>query len=330
MAGGQPVSDIQQHADILTRRPVPLVSVVRNPYNLVEEVSVMSRYQHRFGYFSAFQKTLASLVLAVACSSTAIAEQPEKVLSNDGYLMGVFPYLAPRELEKMYAPIAAEISSIIDKDVLFMTSSSYETFMGNLDKQMYDIVFVQPFDYVTIADKHGYRPLVTRNKPLPAIIVVKPDSEFGSVEDLRGKTIALPPSVAAISYLIKDYLENNGLDPKTDVTLEYHASHASCMRSVLIGDAHACGTAPPALRFFQNKMKTSLKTIAKTKGIPNSIFAVHPRVSEDARNKIIQQIRCWSDTDEGRELLEGVKVEAFVVAEDKEYDVVRLMAKKFR
>jgi len=244
--------------------------------------------------------------------------------------MGVFPYLAPRELEKMYAPIAADFANAIDRDVLFMTSSTYEIFMGNLDKQMYDIVFVQPFDYVAIADKYGYRPLARRNKPLPAIIVVKPDSEISSVEDLRGKTIALPPSVAAMSYLTKDYLEQHGLDLQKDVTIEHHRSHASCMRSVLIGNADACGTAPPALRFFQNKMKIELKTIAKTKGIPSSIFAIHPRVSEDARKKMMQQVASWPDTEEGRKLLNGVKVEAFIAIEDGEYDVVRVMAKNFR
>jgi phosphonate transport system substrate-binding protein len=291
----------------------------------------MNSYQNvMFRLLAVLRGTVVSLALTATCFGAAIADQPEQSAHNDEYLMGVFPYLAPRELEKMYAPIAADFSNVINKDVLFMTSSTYETFMGNLDKQMYDVVFVQPFDYVEIADKYGYRPLATRNKPLPAIVVVKPDSELSSVEDLRGKTIALPPSVAAISYLIKDYLEKNGLDPKKDVNIEHHRSHASCMRSVLIGNADACGTAPPALRFFQNKMKTDLKTIAKTKGIPSSIFAIHPRVPENVRNQLMQQIASWPDSDEGRKLLKDVKVEAFIAIEDKEYDVVRAMAKKYR
>jgi len=281
-------------------------------------------------FFSVLRTLVVALVLTATGSGVAIAEQSSQAASKDEYLMGIFPYLAPRELEKMYAPIAADFSHTIDKDVLFMTSSTYETFMGNLDKEMYDIVFVQPFDYVAIADKYGYRPLARRNKPLPAILVVKPDSGFSSIEDLRGKTIALPPSVAAMSYLIKDSLEKHGMDVQKDVTIVHHRSHASCMRSVLIGDAQACGTAPPALRFFQTKMKTKLKIIAKTKGIPSSIFAVHPRVSENARNKMMQQIAAWPGTTEGKKLLQGVKVEAFVAIKDAEYDGVRVMAKKFR
>lgn len=262
-------------------------------------------------------------------ATAEIADAPS-IANKSEYLMGVFPYVAPRELEKMYSPIAADYSNSIDATVLFRTNSNYKSFMNNLDKEMYDIVFVQPFDYVAIADKYGYRPLVTRNKPLPAIFVVNPKGKIKSIEDLRGKTIALPPSVAAISYLIKNHLNENGIDPNTDVTIKHFKSHGSCMRNVLIGAADACGTAPPALRFFQSKMNTKLRVIAKTESIPNSIFALHPRVSKDVEAKLKQQIASWPSTNDGKKLLKGVKVEMFVPVEDSKYDSVRTMAKKFR
>jgi len=271
-----------------------------------------------------------SLMLTASFFGTATADPEQTRVTKSEYLMGVFPYLAPRELEKMYSPIAAEFSITLKKDVLFRTSSTYKNFMKNLDKQIYDIVFVQPFDYVSIADKYGYRPLATRNKPLPAIIVIKPDSAIKSIKDLRGKTISLPPSVAAMSYLVKDHLEKNGIDPDKDITIEHHRSHASCMRSVLIGNAQACGTAPPALRFFQDKMKSELKIIAKTKGIPSTLFAIHPRITEKQRKALLKQITSWPDTEKGKKLLKSTKVQAFIPIKDKKYNGVRIMSKKFR
>lgn len=272
---------------------------------------------------------LTFVLITSIFSGTSFAANSEQSTSKD-YLLGVFPYLAPRELEKMYSPIAANFATTIGRNVSFRTSSTYKKFMSNLDTQMYDIVFVQPFDYVEIADKYGYRPLVTRNKPLPAILVVKPDSHYKSTEDLRGKTISLPPAVAAMSYLIKDYLKKNGIDPDKDVNIVHHRSHASCMRSVLLDKAQACGTAGPALRFFQAKMKTKLKLIAKTKSIPSTLFAVHPRVSEEERKKLLKQISTWPNTKEGKKLLKGTKVEKFIPIKNSEYDGVRVMSKKFR
>lgn len=276
---------------------------------------------------SLFHKFSAIFILTACSFSFTIAGE---MGSNKEYSMGVFPYLAPRQLEKAYSPLAAAFSNALNKKVFFRTSSTYKKFMSNLEKQQYDIVFVQPFDYVEIADKYGFRPLVTRNKPLPAIIVVKPDSAFKKVADLRGKTISLPPPVAAMSYLIKDYLKKNGINPDKDVTIVHHRSHASCMRSVVLGKAQACGTAGPALRFFQAKMKVELKLIAKTKGIPSTLFATHPRVTEEERTKLLQQISTWPDTEYGKKLLKDVKVEKFIPIENKAYDGVRVMSKKFR
>ena len=291
----------------------------------------MPSNQNRLNIFNSILFQIACIfILTIGYFGASNANDSSQNESKNNYLMGVFPYLAPRELEKMYSPIAADFSKTINKDVLFRTSSTYKKFMSKLDKQIYDIVFVQPFDYVEIADKYGYRPLVARNKPLPAILVVKQGSPFNKVDDLRGKTISLPPSVAAMSYLIKDFLKKKGIDPDTDVTIVHHRSHASCMRSVLLGKAQACGTAAPALRFFQAKMKVKLKLIAKTKGIPSTLFAVHPRVSEKERQILLQQISTWPNTDSGKKLLKATKVEKFIPIENTAYDGVRVMSKKFR
>ena len=102
------------------------------------------------------------------------------------------------------------------------------------------------------------------------------------------------------------------------------------MKSVLLGNAQACGTAAPALRFFQDKMKTKLKVIGKTKGIPSTLFATHPRVSDSERKKLLQQIATWPETEEGKGMLKATKVEKFVTIEDKAYDGVRKMSKRFR
>lgn len=283
-----------------------------------------------YTFSSTLFQVVCIFILTIGFFGVSNANDSDQNKSKSDYLMGVFPYLAPRELEKMYSPIAADFSKTINKNILFRTSSTYKKFMSKLDKQIYDIVFVQPFDYVEIADKYGYRPLVTRNKPLPAILVVKQGSPFKKVEDLRGTTISLPPSVAAMSYLIKDFLKKKGINPDTDVTIVHHRSHASCMRSVILGNAQACGTAGPALRFFQSKMKVKLNLIAKTKGIPSTLFAVHPRVSEKERQILLQQISTWPDTDHGKKLLKATKVEKFIPIENKAYNGVRVMSKKFR
>lgn len=266
-------------------------------------------------------------VLGVLLGALAapVASAAEPKIKSD-YIMGVFPHLPPRELEKVFSPIADDLSGVIERKVVLRTNTTYERFSENLDAQIFDIAFVQPFDYVRAADNYGYLPLATRSQKLATIIVVKQDSTLTRLEDFRGKRIALPPVNAAVSHLIKAHLRQNGLKPGKDVQLSYHRSHISCMQQVLIGEAAACGTAAPARRFFEHKMDVTLKVVDRTSAIPHTLFTIHPRVPARERELIRQRILSWADSAAGREMLARGRLKPFVAVTDSEYDVVRAMA----
>lgn len=243
------------------------------------------------------------------------------------YLMGVFPHLPTSELEKVFSPMAADLGKAINKPIMFRSSSTYVKFMEKLDQEIFDIAFVQPFDYIRVADKFGYRPLATRKQKLSALVVTKLQSPMKSVKDLKGKTIALPPKVAAVSQLLNGYFRRNGLIPGKDITLSYHRSHLSCMRQILIGEADACGTAAPALRFFEHKIKMTLKTITKSNAIPHTLFIIHPRIQKKEREIIRKRILNWGKTEAGKKMLSQGRLRPFVNVKDKDYDIVRQLAK---
>lgn len=271
---------------------------------------------------------LLVLVLSLAGARQTVAAEKSTPETNRPYVLGVFPHLPPRELEKVFAPMAADLGEAIDHKILFRSSTTYEKFSEQLDQHKYDIAFIQPFDYVRVADKYGYMPLATRTQRLSAILVVKPDSTLSDIKSLKGKRIALPPETAAVSHLVKNHLKTNGLDPDNDVKINYYRSHVSCMQQVLIGEADVCGTAAPALRFFEKRMKVSLKTIMKTMDIPHTLFAISPRIPETDREKIKARIIDWANTEKGQKLLSRGSLKPFVDISDSEYDVVRKMDRK--
>jgi len=243
--------------------------------------------------------------------------------SEQELTLGVFPHLPPRELEKVYAPIAALLSDALGRKVRFSSSSSYKKFMAKLDEQAFDIVMVQPFDYVHIADKFGYIPIATRDEPLATIVVVPQDSRLTDLNSLKGMKVALPPEVAAVSMLFNAELREHGFQPGKDLHLSYHRSHISCLQQVVIGAADACATAAPALRFFSAKMKTKLKIIAESRKIPHSLFAVNPKISAADRETILRTLQSLSASETGRQLLKRGKLTPFVPINDAAYDVVR-------
>lgn len=268
-------------------------------------------------------RVCAVLCLALVLSSSSLA-------TEKGYKFGVFPFLPPQELQKIFAPMATELSKALRKPVSFDTSDTFEKFIDRLNDQSFDIVFVQPFDYVTIADNYGYIPLATRNKALSAVIVALPDGPIKKLTDLRNRELALPPSVSAVSYLTKNHLLKHGIDPQNDITIVYRRSHISCLQQVLIRATDACSTAMPPLRLFENKTRTKLAIIDKTDTIPLPLFAAHPRISIADREIIQAAIISWGKTAEGKKLLERGKFTTFVKTSDADYDMVRKLKKQFQ
>ena len=191
-----------------------------------------------------------------------------------------------------------------------------------LRKQTYDIVLVQPFDYVW-AHEYGYLPLARRSEPLAAQIMVAENSPHFDLKDLKGAVLALPPAEAAVSHLAKMALLDAGLDPHRNVRLQYTKSHDSCLQRLLIGAVDACGTAAASVRFFQARMKVSFRTLGKSLTIPHSLIAVHSRVPEGERERLRETIISWADSFEGRKLLERGELKPFQTVADAEYDVVR-------
>jgi ABC-type phosphate/phosphonate transport system substrate-binding protein len=153
------------------------------------------------------------------------------------------------------------------------------------------------------------------------------DSPLKSAADLHGKIIALPPRTSAVSRLMRAYLARNGLSPGASVTLNYYRSHVACMRQVLIHSADACGTAAPALRFFEHRMKVKLKTIAASRSIPHSLFAISPRVPKTERDAIRKRIISWGKSSQGKAILERGRLRPFRPISNSAYDIVRDMAK---
>jgi ABC-type phosphate/phosphonate transport system substrate-binding protein len=260
--------------------------------------------------------------LTLFCLTSALCTA---AIANDNkpkYTFGVFPHLPIIDLERIYAPMAADLAKELNIDLYFQSKATFEDFKMELESETYDFIEVQPFDYVDIAARHHYVPLARRNQPLAGVFVVPPHSKIKKPKDLIGKRIALPPKSSAVSRLASDYLLANGIK-KNQLRMSYHRSHVNCLQQILIKKADVCVTAEPTLRFFNHKMKTDLHFVLKTKSIPHVLFAAHTRVPEKLRKQAIQVITTWDDIEEKRKLLTNAKFPPFVPALDSEYDAVR-------
>ena len=253
-----------------------------------------------------------------APSSNSFAEN-----TNTHYKLGIFPHLSKSHIEKTYLAIAKDLSKHTSKNIAFDVDDNLDNFSSNLDQGYYDIVLVQPFDYVKIAKNFSYQPLATQKKALRAIIVVREHSPLRTLNNLLGRDLYLPPRNVAISYLTKHHLKNAKFDLNKDLNITHESTHISCLLKVIIRIADACATAPEAVELFEEKMPVKFRVLNQTNPIPHALFAAHPRVTDKDKAALKKQMVSWEKSESGQSLLKQSRMLGLREIDDQQYDVVR-------
>lgn len=297
---------------------------------------VTSLFKGYLLYIQFSKKQLVSIAIALLVVITPVtaqdSEQAPAPTNKQGKLctMGVFPFISAQRLEEVFAPIAAELSEVMECELRFRSASSFESFMNKLGSGQYDVAFVQPFDYVEIARTQGYIPLVARSEDLHAVMVTRKDSDVRNIGDLKGKVIALPPAVAAVSYLALGMLEKAGLKVPEDVALLHSKNHDSCMHKVLIGKVDACVTAESTLRLLEARQHRKLNVIARSEALPNALFIVQGDISHKKYHRLQQKMLNLKLSSRVQTLFKNGTDSPFRITDDSEYDIVREYCKKYR
>lgn len=277
-------------------------------------------------YTRCFTRTILAAALLVLVTLPCNAADHSTSHTKAPYILGVFPFVPPANIEGLFAPIAAEFSAAIGRPVILRTSSSYDKFMSSLEQRDYDIAFVQPFDYVEIAKPNNYLPLARRSEDLSSSIVVKSDSSLNSIHDLKGKVLGMPPAVAAVSVLNSIALSKAGLKPDKDVELRHFSSHQACLQQLLVGTVHACGVSPSGIKLVETQLKTTFKEIGRSPSIPHTLFVVKrelPKEERSAIKKVLLETTLQSVPPEYRVVFDSSGAKPFLATKDSDYAPIR-------
>ena len=263
---------------------------------------------------------LACLALLVGpVQRTGAAE----AIGSPGYRFGVFPYLPALAIDRIFGPIAASFTAEVGRPVYLRTRSSFEKFSEDLNRQAYDIIFVHPFFYVQASDRSNYLPLARLEGRLSAVAIVRSERPWRAWSDLAGRMVALPPALAAASELATIALVDAGLIPGIHTTLRHYRTKVSCVQAVIVAVADACVLPRFVLPQIKAIGDRKLRIMAESPAVNHLVFAMHPRVPDLDRKKLLGLILSWPDTEQGRAILAAGSWPRFVTAHDADYAQVR-------
>jgi phosphonate transport system substrate-binding protein len=243
------------------------------------------------------------------------------------------------ELQREFGPFKAELQKATGYDIEFLPVTNRTAALEALRFKKVDFVLAGPAEYVVMKKRAQADVVVGLYRPdYYSIIVVKSESPYFTVRDLKGKPMGMG-SVGSTSRHLgpMQLLSQGGLSPLTDVKVT-HTNVNVAWEALKKGDLEAIGIGRSDYESLvakeadkQGLQRSAFRTIARSGDLPNDLLIAGAHVSPGVVKKVRDAVGQHSDTLiaailQGAEHTKRYKGMRFLTQiADKDYDVVRAM-----
>ncbi len=284
---------------------------------------------------------LLGVLLLSACGSGEersyrVDYSPEPPVRGGLYTFSVHPLHNPQRLHEVFAPLMHYLSRNIEGvEFRLEASRNYAAYNAKLYAAQHH--FSLPNPYQTLKSlEHGYHVFgkMADDENFRGIILVRRDSGIRKPSDLKGKTVSFPaPTALAATLMPQYYLHSHGLDVNSDIDSNYVGSQESSIMNVFLGNSAAGATWPPpwrALSAERPELAEQLEVIWQTESLPNIGLVVREDVPEALVQRVGSLLFSLHESEEGRAILERMRLSRFEPADDEHYAPVREFLERFR
>jgi phosphonate transport system substrate-binding protein len=256
-------------------------------------------------------------------------------LSADSLTMGVFPRRDAAITTKLFRPLSQYLEKRLGIPVTMELSSDFDTFITHLKERRYDLVHLNPFDYVSAHDELAYDALVQNEefgeKTIMGAIYVRRDSGIRQISDLKGKKILFGGGPRAMmSYIVPTYLLQQAGLTKADYEESYAINPPNAVLATYLrrADAGGAGEVVRRLPVVTSKIDVDqLDVIATSQPLPHLPWAVKQEMPRALKQRLQSILVNLKQSKQGRAILKQARLSAFNPVTDKDYDAHREIIK---
>jgi phosphonate transport system substrate-binding protein len=282
---------------------------------------------------------IIACLLLVSCSSS---EKPKQELPT--YKIGFMICNSEKETLERFVPFTAYLSKKlgVNFEPVAIDTINFTKEMDNLD-----FTHTNSLLYINLNRFHGVDILAAEQKGSLAersqgIIITRKDSGIEKIEDLKGKTMIFGPGLGPTGFMSQiDLLQQAGVDPDDDLALYTIPSgsfkHEKVVYAVLF-ERYDAGSLP--LDDFETMAEDGridvddFTIIARAEPIPYCNFGASQKTDETFVKKFKDAILSIDENTtveingETVKVLNKALVDGYVDITDKDFDIVREMAKR--
>ncbi|WP_019895759.1 phosphate/phosphite/phosphonate ABC transporter substrate-binding protein [Hydrogenovibrio halophilus] len=244
-----------------------------------------------------------------------------QVWAQDRLILGVVPQQSPLKLYQNWQPVAAHLSGVTGREVVFETEKSIAEFETQLAKGRYDMAYMNPYHYVVAHQQQGYLARFRREGDIRGILV-STHSTFEPQKLLARPVLFPSPNAFAATLVIKyEMLENFDLAIEAKGLVRYVNSHDSVYKGVARGVGDYGGGVERTFRAFDaDEDKGKLQVVYRTAPYPSHPIAFHPRLTPATASQLTQ---AWQTLPQ--KVMDPLGFARLMPVEDDDYAPIRAL-----
>ena len=184
---------------------------------------------------------------------TQTEEQAEEPVTGESYAIAALKGPTAMGLVKLMSE--AEAGADLINDYTFTLAASADEVSPLLMKGELDMACV-PANLAAVLYQKTEGDIVTLAvNTLGVLYIVENGNAVQSMADLAGKTIVASGKGSTPEYALRYLLSENGLDPDTDVTIDWKSEHSECVSALATGAATIAMLPQPFVTVAQSKIE---------------------------------------------------------------------------
>lgn len=235
--------------------------------------------------------------------------------------------------DEKYDVLLDHLETTLGKEIEFLPVSDYAALVLAMKGKKVDFAYFGPKSYVDAANLANAKAVALEtdeegNPGYKGIIIVQKDSEFNSIEDLKGKKFAFTdPSSTSGTLVPKVHFSKIGINPDeyfSDVI--FSGSHQGSVKTLLLGKVDAVSTNDiDFIRGVEAGLwkNDDVRILWTSELIPGSPFAVRGDLDQGLQDSIKTALTSFDD----KEALKRMGIGAIIEADDSTYDSIRDIVK---
>jgi phosphonate transport system substrate-binding protein len=251
-------------------------------------------------------------------------------LAGPAIVISILPAESAGTMYERFLPLKYHLEKNLGIPITIKIAKDYETAIQEIGTGQVQIAFLDPSTYCEVRTRyHGkVAPLVrvvgARGATSRSVLVTKEGSAIQKMADVRGKRLALGSRRSSFSYLIPlAMLHDVGIEIRDFSSVDYLQQEDRVALSVLIGN-HDVGAISESVA--QKYAPDGIKIIKTSESVPRFVLCASTLLSQEMRKRIIASLTSLREDERNRPFADS-EIGEFVTAEDRDFDVIRVMMK---